>query len=133
MVKKAQQRVGGAARVQRNVDESTATWLSGTAQNPNTVTTRQKYDQARVRANLDIHPHVKRLLEGIAATEKTSLSQAGAFLLAWAVHEYFRGNKREMLRDLMYEGHVYSPSPRCEYKLEIPAEWLAELGALLEA
>lgn len=132
MAKKAQ-RVGGATRVQRNVDEGTATWLAGAAQNPNTITTKQRYEQQRVRANLDVHPDTKRALEQIAVAQKTSLAQAGGFLLAWAVHEYFRGNNCAALRDLIYENHVYNPSPRCEYKLEIPVEWLAELGALPEA
>lgn len=112
--------------LKRNVDAGTATWLSGTAQNPNTITTKQKYEQQRVRANLDVPAYVKAALERIAAEEKTSLSQVGAFLLAWAVKEYCRGNNSAHLHDLIYEAKIYSPSPRCEYRLEIPGEqaWL---------
>lgn len=123
------ERVGGASRVKRTVDDETAQWLSGTAQNPNTLTAKQRYEQDRVRANLDVHPDVKEVLAQIAAQQKTSLAQAGGFLLAWAVQEYFRGNN---LNDAMYAAHVLSPSPRAEYKLDLPDEWLSALRALCE-
>lgn len=122
-------RVGGASRVQRSVDKDTATWLSGAAQNPNTITTKQRYEQERVRANLDVHPDVKETLAQIAAQQKTSLAQAGGFLLAWAVQEYFRGNT---LSNAMYEAGVPNPSPRAEYKLDLPDAWLDDLRTLRE-
>jgi len=124
MAKKAT-RTGGASRVQRAVDQDTAAWLSGTETNPNTLTTKQRYNQERVRANLDVHPTVKQVLEQIAAAQKTSLAQAGGFLLAWAAQEYYRGNK---LADAFYEARIPNPSPRAEYKLGLPEDWLGALG-----
>lgn len=128
MAKKAT-RTGGASRVQRAVDQDTAAWLAGAEQNPNTLTSRQRYNQERVRANLDVHPDVKRALEQIAAAQQTSLAQAGGFLLAWAIQEYYRGNT---LKTTLYESAVLSPSPRAEYKLCLPAAWLDALRALVE-
>jgi hypothetical protein len=122
-------RSGGAARVRRTVDQDTASWLSGAAQNPTTVTTKQRYEQERVRANLDLHPDVKAVLTLIAERQKTSIAQAGGFLLAWAVQEYFQGNT---LNAAMHSAHVPNPSPRAEYKLDLPADWLAALAALVE-
>ena len=122
-------RTGGASRVQRAVDQDTAAWLSGAEHNPNTQTAKQRYNQERVRANLDIHPAVKLALEQIAAAQKTSLAQAGGFLLAWAILEYFRGNS---LPDELHDAHIPNPSPRAEYKLGLPEDWLVALRALAE-
>jgi len=117
-------RIGGASRLQREVDKDTAAWLADTVQNPSTVTTKQRADQARVRANLDVHPDVKRALERIAFQQQTGLAQAGGFLLAWAVREYFRGNA---LAAEMSAAREYNPSPRAEYKLVLPDEWIDTL------
>ena len=115
-------RVGGAQKVQRQVDAQTDEWLNKSARNPATLTTRQRYEQNRVRANMDVPPKVKTALETIAAAEGTSLAQLGGFMLAWALREY-AGAQRETLKNLLYEARVYSPSPRCAYKLEIPPAW----------
>jgi hypothetical protein len=124
-------RVGGAQKVQRQVDAQTDEWLNKSARNPATVTARQRYEQQRVRANMDVAPDVKAALEKLAAAENTSLAQLSGFLLAWALREY-AGGQHETLKTLLYDAHIYSPSPRCAYKLEIPPAWADTLKPSFE-
>ena len=69
-------------------DPDTVEWAEGAAKNRAAMTYRQLYDAERVRVRVDVPDWLKRDLTNIAKEQGTSVSQIGAFGLAWWLSLY---------------------------------------------
>lgn len=88
-------RVGGATKI----DPGAQAWLDKGAQNPATVTRKQRKDRARVRARYDIAPELKAAIEEEARSLKvdTSFSQFAELLLEYGLAAYRAGDLDEVI------------------------------------
>jgi len=125
---KKQQRVGGAAKVE-GADPETKIWLSQGARNPNSLTTKQKHDKARVRARYDIDPRLKTAIEKAARSQNidTSFSQFAEILLTVAMNQYLDGKL-----NAYFQNSTAANSMRFGFDYELPDEFerVASYGAI---
>jgi hypothetical protein len=114
-------RVGGLGK---GVDPAVARWQEKAHTNPAALTAKQKRDRARTRARYDVPQIIKESVEAAAEDPDidTSASQFAAFLLAFALVEYYRGN--ETIQRMLYEGLTITRSMNFSRDLDIPSEWL---------
>ncbi len=116
------ERQGGARRLDKRTEE----WLKKASSNPGALTAKQRRERQRVRVMYDLPPEVKQAIERVAVEQKTSASQAAALLLTWALLQYVgRGMAAREIDDAFYEGHEPSRTPRFEWNVEIPEDWIA--------
>lgn len=110
---KGKQRIGGVGRL----DEGTNQWLNAGAQNPATLTAKQKKDRARVRARYDIAPELKAAIEEEARRVEvdTSYSQFAELLLEYGLAAWRAGK----LTDVYYRLRRPSRSLRFRWDLEL--------------
>ena len=107
-------RVGGI----QIADPAVTEWQQTAARNRAALTRKQRQDRERVRVRYDVPPWLKEAVEQVAAELDTSISQAGAFLLAWALDAYRRGDG-ELLSALEGAKEANHRSPRFVYDLRI--------------
>jgi hypothetical protein len=106
------------------IDPAMKAFKKSAPENTAALTAQQRRDRKRaeLQVKLDLScPERKAALEMIARQEKTSVSQAGNLLLAWAMTAYFLGE--EKIHDAFYEGHEFSRSPRFEWNIQEPESW----------
>ncbi len=117
-------RVGGLSKV----DPAVAAWQTGAAENPATLTAKQKNDRKRIRIYVDITPELKGALEVIAGWkhgEDTSISQVTEMLLTFAALAYQRGDAE--LAAAFRDGKTHAKTPRFTWNLEVPESWVTKL------
>jgi len=91
MTKRRGERKG---RLRQGIDPDTKKWQEEAATNVAAMTYKQKYDQERMRIRLDVPRWLKEIFKEIATeTEESSMSQFGAFLLAWAYSNIKTGHR----------------------------------------
>ncbi len=106
------------------VDPAVLAFQQRAALNTATLTPKQRADRQRrsLQVKLDLaSPSRKLLLEWIAEREKTSMSQAGNLLLAWAMREYLRGEAE--ICEAFEEGKSPARTPRFEWNVYEPENW----------
>lgn len=117
-------RVGGLTKI----DPAVSAWQSGAAENPATLSAKQKRDRRRVRVNVDVTPVLKEALEVVAGWkhgEDSSISQVAEILLSFAVLAYERGDAE--LATAFQQGKTHAKTPKFSWNLEMPESWLAKL------
>lgn len=106
------------------VDPAVVAFQQRAATNTAALTSKQRADRRRraLQVKLDLaSPTRKSLLEWIAEREKTSMSQAGNLLLAWAMREYLRGEAK--ICEAFEEGKSPARTPRFEWNVCEPENW----------
>lgn len=81
------------------------------------LTSKQQRDTKRVRVRLDVPQTIKDTLATVAASEQTSTSQLGAFLLAWSLTLYLESDKK--LCNLLQASTYFSRSPRIALSIDL--------------
>lgn len=106
------------------VDPAVVAFQQRAALNTAALTPKQRADRKRraLQVKLDLSsPARKLLLERIAEREKTSMSQAGNLLLAWAMWGYLRGEAE--ICGAFEEGKSPARTPRFEWNVCEPENW----------
>lgn len=106
------------------VDPAVQKFQQQAAENTATLTDKQRADRKRQERQVKLDLSVaqrKRCLEYIARCEKTSVSQAGNLLLAWAMWRYLEGEAE--IRDAFYDGHQPAKTPKFDWNIDEPAAW----------
>jgi len=98
-------------------DPDTEAWLETAVPSRAALTSRQKYDAARIRIHPDVPGWLKEKLIGIADEWGTSLSQLSAFLLGWAVVHLLEEDTE--IDELLASSAVPSRALRIETDLEM--------------
>lgn len=104
----------------KGLDPEIEAWKAGAAENVAALSSKQKYDRARIRVRLDLPGWLKDALTSDAESERTSANQFGTFLLAWALWKYRQGDTG--LREAVVDGKRMSRALRVDWDLEIPEE-----------
>jgi len=82
------------------------------------MTAKERYEAARVRAAYDCPRWLREAVKRTASERGTSASQLAAFLLAWGLVEL---QENDELRDMLWRSKDARPDAlRIEYDLEIP-------------
>ncbi len=105
------------------LDPEVVAWQKQAAENPSTLTKKQKKDRVRVRVKYDLPKEVKEQIETVAKEEGTSASQLAAYLLVWAM-EIWADEKGagKALRQQVFESKEPSRSMRFAWNLRLPGE-----------
>jgi len=106
-------RVGGLGKL----DPAVVEFQKRAAQNPQTVTRKQRQDRKRVRVNFDVPLELKAALEKIADMEHedTSMAQVAALLLSWATRAYIE------------EERFLARTPKFAYNIDVPQRFIETL------
>ncbi len=116
-------RVGGLGKL----DPAVVEFQKRAAQNPQTVTRKQRQDRKRVRVNFDVPLELKAALEKIADMEHedTSMAQVAALLLSWATRAYIAGEPE--VRALFEEERFLARTPKFAYNIDVPQRFIETL------
>lgn len=118
--KPTRQRKGGLRQ-----DPEVEQWLATAADNPASLTKKQRQDRQRVRVRYDVPQWLKDAIHKIAQDNTTSDSQAGALLLAYAVRKYF-DNDTELV-DAFFANCEPSNTLRFDTNIAIPHQFEVHL------
>lgn len=117
----------------QSTDRDTAQWVQDAAENPAALTAKQRADRERRARQIKLDLSVaarKELLDWIAKRERTSLSQAGNLLLAWAMKSYLQGNSE--IKQAFADGHSPARTLQFEWNVQEPPAWARLLDAFRE-
>jgi hypothetical protein len=115
-------RHGGLKRT-TGIDPAVQKWREDAATNPAALSAKQRRERQRVRVNFDIPEDLKAALTHISDRdqEDTSLSQAAALLLGWAMKEYLEGNQE--IHTAFREAKSPARTPKFAWNLDMPESW----------